>query len=58
MIRGIVLALLMMSATGCSKTTRFEVKNDTEQALQSVAISKSGTPKIIGTLAPGEVQEV
>lgn len=58
MIRSIALALLLISATGCSKTTRFEVKNDIDQALESVAISKSGSPKTIGTLAPKEVQVV
>jgi len=58
MIRCIALTLLLISATGCSKTTRFEVKNETEQALESVAISKSGNPKIIGPLEPGEAQVV
>jgi hypothetical protein len=58
MIRSIALASLLVSASGCSKTTRFEVKNDTEQALEAVAISKSGDPKTIGTLEPGEVQVV
>lgn len=58
MIRNIGLALLLISVAACSKTTRFEIRNDSEQPVKAVTVSKSGSPKVLGQLAPGETQTV
>lgn len=58
MIRPVVMALVLISVTGCSKTTRFEVRNDSDQTLEDVAVSKSGSPKALGVLEPGAVRVV
>lgn len=58
MIRNIGLALLLVSLAACSKTTRFEIRNDSEQPVKAVTVSKSGSPKVLGQLAPGETQAV
>ncbi|AOL95469.1 hypothetical protein [Porphyrobacter sp. LM 6] len=58
MTRYIVITLLLFSLSACSKTTTYEISNDSGKPIVAAEISQSGSPKVIGDLSPGEVRKV